>query len=88
MARAFDSYWFWRLPALILYLAPLIWSIDLGLDILSAAEVTTRANAWKFGNRIRLIVEMCGFVCSIIALRVWSAESNEVQNLEASTESE
>ena len=61
--------------ALILYLAPLIWSIDLGLDTLSAAEVITRANAWKFGNRIRLIVEMFGFVCSIIALRVWSAEA-------------
>jgi hypothetical protein len=74
--------------ALILYLAPLIWSIDLGLDTLSAAEVITRADAWKFGNRIRLVVEMFGFVCSIIALRVWSAESNEVKNLAASTESE
>ena len=64
--------------ALILYLAPLIWSIDLGLDTLSAAEVIARANVWKFGNRIRLIVEIFGFVCAIIALRAWSMESNEV----------
>ncbi|HZG51313.1 MAG TPA: hypothetical protein VEZ40_04175 [Pyrinomonadaceae bacterium] len=63
--------------ALVLYLAPLIWSIDLGLDKLSAAEVITRAEAWKFGNRIRLIVEMVGFVCSVMALRVWSAEAAE-----------
>ncbi len=61
--------------ALILYLAPLIWSIDLGLETTPAAEIIARADAWKFGNRIRLIVEMFGFVCSIIALRVWSAES-------------
>jgi hypothetical protein len=58
-----------------LYLAPLIWSIDLGLDTLSATEVITRANAWKFGNRIRLVGEMFGFVSSIIALHVWSEES-------------
>jgi hypothetical protein len=64
--------------ALILYLAPLIWSIDRGLDTLSAAEIIARADAWKFGNRIRLIVEMFGFVCSIIALRVWSAESENI----------
>ncbi len=63
---------------LILYLAPLIWSIDRGLDTLSAAEIIARADAWKFGNRIRLIVEMFGFVCSIIALRVWSTESENI----------
>ena len=63
--------------ALVLYLAPLIWSIDLELDKLSATEVMTRAKAWKFGNRIRLIVEMVGFVCSVMALRVWSAEAAE-----------
>jgi len=27
---------------------------------------------WKMGNRVRLIVEMFGFIVSIIALRVWS----------------
>jgi len=73
---------------LILYLAPLIWSIDREAGSIPAAEIIARADAWKFGNRIRLIVEMFGFVCSIIALRVWSAESNEVQNLAASTASE
>lgn len=66
--------------ALIVYLAPLIWSIDLGLDKLSADEVITRANAWQFGNRIRLIVEMAGFVCSVVALRVWSAETGKIEN--------
>jgi hypothetical protein len=60
---------------LILYLAPLIWSIDREAGSIPAAEIIARADAWKFGNRIRLIVEMFGFVCSIIALRVWSAES-------------
>ncbi len=63
---------------LILYLAPLIWSIDREAGSILAAEIIARADAWKFGNRIRLIVEMCGFVCSIIALHIWSAESNEV----------
>jgi hypothetical protein len=67
---------------LILYLAPLIWSIDLELDKLSAAEVITRADAWQFGNRIRLVVEMVGFVCSVIALGVWSAERAETEKLE------
>jgi len=67
---------------LILYLAPLIWSIDREAGIIPAAEIIARADAWKFGNRIRLIVELCGFVCSIIALRVWSAES---QNTEETT---
>ena len=60
---------------LILYLAPLIWSIDREAGSIPAVEIIARADAWKFGNRIRLIVEMFGFVCSIIALRVWSAES-------------
>jgi hypothetical protein len=68
--------------ALVLYLAPLIWSIDRGLDTLSAAEVITRADAWKFGNRIRLVVEMVGFVCSVVALRVWSAEIVEMGKAE------
>ena len=67
---------------LILYLAPLIWSIDREAGIIPAAEIIARADAWKFGNRIRLIVELCGFLCSIIALRVWSAES---QNTEETT---
>ena len=67
---------------LVLYLAPLIWSIDLGLDTLSAAEIVSRADTWKFGNRIRLVVEMFGFVCSVAALRVWSAETAETGKTE------
>ena len=70
--------------ALILYLAPLIGSIGDDVGKISNAELAARVDAWKFGNRIRLIVEMFGFVCSIIALHVWSAESNEVQSRLAS----
>ncbi|CAN5824285.1 hypothetical protein BH24ACI1_BH24ACI1_01600 [soil metagenome] len=62
---------------LILYLAPLIWSIDREAGSIPAAEIIARADAWKFGNRIRLIVEMFGFLCSVVALRVWSAEASE-----------
>ena len=40
-----------------------------------AAEIIARADAWKFGDRIHLFVELCGFIFSIVALRVWSAES-------------
>ncbi len=42
------------------------------------SEIIARADAWKFGNRIRLFVEFFGFVCLIIALRGWSSESNPV----------
>ena len=65
---------------LILYLAPLIGSISSDAGNLPAAEVVNRADAWRFGNRIRLIVEFLGFVCSIMALRVWSAESNTTES--------
>ena len=60
---------------LIFYLAPLIWSIDREAGNIPAAEIIARAEAWKFGNRIRLIVEFFGFVFSVIALRVWAAEA-------------
>jgi len=62
---------------LILYLAPLIGSINRDAGNIPAAEIVARADAWKFGNRIRLIIEIIGFVCSVIALRVWSAEASE-----------
>ncbi|MDQ4120172.1 MAG: hypothetical protein M3209_01735 [Acidobacteriota bacterium] len=61
--------------ALILYLAPLIGSISSDAATASTAEIIARADAWKFGNRIRLFVEFVGFVLSILALRVWSVES-------------
>jgi hypothetical protein len=60
---------------LILYLAPLIGSISGDAGSAPAAEIIARAEAWKFGNRIRLFVEFIGFVLSILALRVWSVES-------------
>jgi hypothetical protein len=66
---------------LILYLVPLIWSIDREAGNISAVEIIARADAWKFGNRIRLIVEMLGFVCSIIGLSVWSAESEITEEI-------
>ena len=64
---------------LILYLAPLIGSVSRDAGILPADEIISRADTWKFGNRTRLIVEFFGFVCSVIALRVWSAESGRTK---------
>ncbi len=61
--------------AVIFYLAPLIGSIARDAGAVPAAEIIARADTWKFGNRIRLIVEFVGFVFSIVALRVWSVES-------------
>lgn len=64
---------------LILYLAPLIGSISSDAGNVSTAEIIARADAWKLGNRIRLVVEFFGFVCSILALRVWSLESSAIE---------
>ena len=63
--------------ALVFYLAPLVGSMfrhSVAGD-LSAAEIVAGVEQWKLGNRVRLIVELFGFVFSIIALRVWSAET-------------
>jgi hypothetical protein len=63
--------------ALVFYLAPLVGSMfqhSIGGD-LPAGEIVAGVEQWKLGNRIRLIVELFGFVFSIIALRVWSAEN-------------
>ncbi len=65
------------LVVLVSYLAPLVMSMfqhSVAGD-LPAAEIIAGVERWKFGNRIRLIVECVGFVFSIIALRVWSIES-------------
>ena len=63
--------------SLMLYLVPLVSSTQAHAMAgdLPAAEIVARVEEWKFGNRIRLFVELCGFVFSIIALRVWSAET-------------
>ena len=42
---------------------------------LPSADIAAGVERWLFGNRIRLIVELFGFIFSIIALRVWSAEN-------------
>lgn len=70
--------------SLMLYLVPLIGSTQAHAMAgdLPAAEIVARVEAWKFGNRIRLLVELCGFVFSIVALRVWSAESANTGEIE------
>jgi hypothetical protein len=63
--------------SLILYLAPLVGSMfahSVAGD-LPPAEIIAGVERWMMGNRIRLAVELLGFVFSIIALRVWSAET-------------
>jgi hypothetical protein len=63
--------------SLVFYLAPLVGSMfrhSIAGD-LPAAEIVAGVEQWKMGNRVRLIVELFGFVFSIIALRVWSSEN-------------
>ena len=63
--------------SLVFYLAPLVQSMfqhSIAGD-LPAADIIAGVERWKLGNRIRLIVELFGFIFSIIALRVWSAEN-------------
>ncbi len=63
--------------SLIFYLAPLVVSMfahSVAGD-LSPAEIRAGVERWKLGNRIRLVIELFGFVCSVIALRVWSTET-------------
>lgn len=61
----------------LIYLAPLVGSMfrhSVAGD-LSASEIVAGVERWKMGNKIRLLVELFGFACSVIALRVWSAEA-------------
>ena len=63
--------------ALTFYLAPLIQGMfqhSIAGD-LPAADIVAGVEKWRIGNRIRLVVELFGFVFSIIALRIWSAEN-------------
>jgi len=63
--------------SVVFYLAPLVMSMfshSVAGDS-SASEIAAGVERWKLGNRIRLIVELFGFACSVIALRVWSAEA-------------
>ena len=61
----------------LIYLAPLVGSMfrhSVAGD-LSASEIAAGVEWWKLGNRIRLLIELFGFACSVIALHVWSAEA-------------
>jgi hypothetical protein len=63
--------------SLVFYLAPLVQGMfqhSIAGD-LPAANIVAGVEQWKLGNQIRLIVELFGFIFSIIALRVWSAEN-------------
>lgn len=62
---------------LIFYLAPLIQGMfqHSNSGDLSAPDIVAGVERWKLGNRIRLIIELLGFVFSILALRVWSEEN-------------
>ena len=63
--------------ALVFYLVPLVGGMfqhSIAGD-LPATDIVAGVERWKLGNRVRLIVELLGFVFSIIALRVWSAEN-------------
>ena len=63
--------------SLVFYLAPLVGSL-FGHSVagdLPASEIVAGVERWKLGNRIRLFVELFGFACSVISLRLWSAEA-------------
>ncbi|MCA1615259.1 MAG: DUF1772 domain-containing protein [Acidobacteria bacterium] len=63
--------------SLVVYLAPLVGSMfrhSVAGD-LSSSEIVAGVERWKLGNRVRLVAELFGFACSVIALRVWSAEA-------------
>jgi hypothetical protein len=64
--------------SLIFYLAPLVQSMfsHSAAGDLPATEIVAGVERWKLGNRIRLVVELFGFACSVVALRVWSAEAS------------
>ena len=66
------------------YLVPLVQSMfahSVAGD-LPASEIIAGVNQWKLRNRIRLIVELTGFVFSIIALRIWSVENAPINERE------
>jgi len=67
--------------SLILYLAPLIqasFQHSITGDI-PANQIAANVEMWKFGNRIRLVVESIWFICSLIALQTWSCDVHDVR---------
>jgi len=68
--------------SLIVYLVPLVSGMfqhSIAGDM-PAAEIIAGIEQWKTGNRIRLIVELFAFFFSIMALRIWSAETASSNN--------
>ncbi len=65
--------------SLIVYLAPLIGSIFADAALAPADEIARRAADWRYGNRIRLVVEFAGFLCSLMAVYTWPAESVQLE---------
>ena len=64
--------------SLVFYLVPLVGSMfthSIAGD-LPVPEVLAGVERWKLGNRVRVIAELFGFACSVIALRAWSAETS------------
>ena len=62
---------------LMFYLTPLAGSMfrhSVAGD-LPASEIVAGVERWRLGTRICLLVELFGFACSVIALRVWSGEA-------------
>ena len=62
---------------LIFYLAPLVMSLfvhSTAADV-PASEIVAGVERWKLGNRIRLAVEILGFVFSLIAISKWPRDS-------------
>lgn len=68
---------------LMFFLTPLISSMfrySVAGD-LSVSEIVAGVERWKLGNRIGLLVDLFGFACSVIALRVWSSEAASLNEL-------
>lgn len=62
---------------LIFYLAPLIHDTNEHAiqGNVPANQIISDAKEWMVGNRIRLAMEFCGFLFSIIALHVWTRDT-------------
>lgn len=66
---------------LIFYLAPLIHATNAHAiqGDMPADQIIADAKEWMTGNRIRLTLEFLGFLFSIVALRTWTQDMNQVK---------
>lgn len=62
---------------LIFYLAPLIHATNEHAiqGNVPANQIISDAKKWMVGNRIRLAVEFCGFLFSVISLHAWTRDT-------------